>query len=181
MPIDSNTLLKRLEPIVRPVSMTGPIASGRSPLEAQGFDELLHLVSKGEVSSGAPVRVSDLIDPPLDDEQRSRLAAAADLAQAAGSRRALALLDGRGLVLDVADRTVTQELAAGVSAVTVNLDAAIFVAGEDDVIAGVVPPPGGGFVPPAIAGQIQQQEFSQPAPGAARSDGELSDRRRAAG
>ena len=123
MTIDPARLLKRLEPVVRPVSATGAVVNGRLPLESQGFDELLQLVSHGEMSSGAPVQVSDSITLALEEDQLDRLAAAADVAQAAGARRALALLDGRGLVLDVADRSVSEELTGDSSSASEAPDA----------------------------------------------------------
>ena len=130
MPIDPVQLLKQLEPAVRPV---GSRAAAAPPalFEDRSFDDLLTLVSSGSISSGRPVRATVDLDPPLDDAQRDRLAAAADLAEASGAGRALMLIDGRGLVLDVADRSITAEHSAGAPAPVIRLDAAVYVAGDE--------------------------------------------------
>jgi hypothetical protein len=67
------------------------------------------------------------------------------------------LIDGRGLVMDVASRTILEELSARDGASLVNLDAAVYVASPDEDQAGrPLGLPGGGLIPPAVARQLEQ-------------------------
>lgn len=162
MTTDPLQLLRRLEPAVRPATAPAAARHGRAPFEQQGFDELLALVSTGAVTSGEPVRPSSDagLGEPLDDDQLARLAAAADLARSAGARRAVMLIDGRSLVLDVARRELTAELTDGARTEVVELDAAVYVSAATDQtssagpLSGRVPAPGSGLVPPAVARQL---------------------------
>jgi len=150
MPIDPLQLLKQLEPAIRPGGASGTERSGRVPLEQQSFAEMLQLVSRGGVSSGRAVTVGPEVAKAkeLDEDQLARLAAAADLAEASGVRRAVMLMDGRGLIMDVAAREVTAELSAGEGSRIVDIEAAVYVAGEDEpTTASVLPYPGTGLIP----------------------------------
>lgn len=137
MAADSAYLLRRLEPAVRPAFATPPPPQRpQPPLEGQSFDELLALTQQGSVRSGRAVRWGGGgggADPasPIDEQQLARLSAAADVAEAAGARRALMLIDGRGVVLDVANRTLVAELADDGAARTVKVDAAVNVPDPD--------------------------------------------------
>ncbi len=64
------------------------------------------------------------------------------------------LIDGRGVVLDVAGRTLTAELAADPSSRIVNVDAAVYVAGEDEAPQPRPVPPSA-VAPAAVARQIE--------------------------
>ena len=125
MPINPLQLLKRLEPAVRPVA-SGRVAAARPPFEARGFDQMLALVSDGRVSSGRKVTVAFEADPPLNEAQLDRLGAAADLAESSGASSAMMLIDGRGITLDVNERTLTDELTP-TSSVVNTVDAAVYV------------------------------------------------------
>ena len=158
MTIDPSHLLKKLEPAVRPAGAPGARHVPQAPLEQQSFDELLQLVSTGSISSGRPVSLGASLpdEEELDEAALRRLAAAADLAEASGARRAVMLLDGRGLVMDVASRAVIAELSANASHRLVDIDAAVYVAGDDD--APVEPMPGqpdAGRIPAAVLEQIE--------------------------
>src|SRR6267142_1940354 len=110
MAIDSTQLLKRLNPAVRP-GMAGPSnSSAHKPIEQQSFDQLLRLASRGSICSGRQIEVGCELQPPLEAGQLERLASAADQAQAEGSSKALMLVDGRALILDVASRRIEAEL-----------------------------------------------------------------------
>lgn len=126
MAIRPGQLLKRLEPPVRPVA-TGAVTAGRPPFELMAFDEMLTLVSRGEIRSDRPVIIDGSIDMPIETSQLTRLASAADLAESEGAQRAVMLMDGRSLVMDVAARTVTRELSGHAPFVR-DIDAAVFVA-----------------------------------------------------
>jgi len=162
MVINPNQLLKRLEPSVRPAFLDGRDPAPRAPFETHEFDQMLALVSRGKVQ-GRPVEIGFEIEPEPDEPEQQRLAAAADLAEAAGVRSAVLLLDGRGLLLDVGSRTLTAELASGAGSPIVRIDAAIYVAGENDASQrGVITPgrglPGAGLLPPAVAQRLEQLE-----------------------
>lgn len=136
MALDPLHLLRRLEPAVRPVLAAGRSAAPRPPLEAQGFDDLLSLASRGSVHSGRPVQAAPGLDLALTNDQLDRLAAAADVAEAAGATRALMLIDGRSLVMDVKLRQLAQELVAVDAMRAVSVDAAVRIASADEA-----PPP----------------------------------------
>ena len=155
MTLDSAQLLRQLEPIVRPIftpSSAGPVRPG---LADQSFDELLTLAARGAIESGRRVQMTFEPKETLDDQQIARLSAAADLAEASGARRAMTLIDGRGFVLDVEQRTLTAELSAGAGSRFVHeLDAAIYVPGADEHEAELLGPPAARMPPPAVARQI---------------------------
>jgi hypothetical protein len=158
--IDASNLLRKLEPPVRPLSAPAPIGGVRVPLEEQGFGEMLALVASGAIHSDRPLEIADGADltAPIDDDDLARLAAAADLAESRGARRAVMLLGGRGVVVDVADRRVSGELTADPSRQLMEIDAAVYVTTADETApAGGTPigPPGGGIVPPAVARQLE--------------------------
>jgi len=172
VPLDPVNLLRKLEPPVRPASAPGPRLVARAPFERQGFDELLTLVSSGEIRSDRPLLVAadaGLTDA-LDDGQLARLRAATDLAQSSGASRAVMLLDGRGLVIDVAERQVTSELSSGRPEALVDVDAAVHVAAEGKVAASpAAMGPAAGLIPPGVAEQIAQAAHDAPS-GAVRTD-----------
>jgi hypothetical protein len=132
MTIDPAQLLRKLEPAIRPAAAPARAVDPQRPLEQRSFDELLTLVSAGGVDSGRPVsvRAGLALQPPLDEGQLGRLGRAVDTAAAEGSQRAVMLIDGRGLVADVAARSITDELTADAATVA-SVDAAVFVLGGD--------------------------------------------------
>jgi hypothetical protein len=130
MVLDPQALLRRLEPAVR---RGGPApAIQRVPGIAEaGFGDLLTMVASGRIRSDRAVFVAPdaAIEPPLDESQLERLAAAADEAEAAGARRAIMLLDGRGIVMDLAGRRIDAEARPGSGPLT-DIDAAVAVPGD---------------------------------------------------
>jgi hypothetical protein len=164
MAIDPIQLLKKLEPAVRPASAPFTAPGPQAPLEERSFDDLLSLVSTGSLHSGRPVTVagSARLKEDLDGSQLDRLTAAADLAEAAGARQAVMLLDGRGLVLDVAARRLTAEVGPDPARPLMNIDAAVYVAGDDEEAergaAGFGPPPVARLRPEAHAASRSSHE-----------------------
>lgn len=150
MQVDARQLLRRLDPAVRPGSV-GHDRSGRAPIESRGFDELLSLVADGSVSSGRAVRVEPQFEEPLTDEQLEALASAADRAERAGAERAVVLLESRGLLLDVPERTVRADLAEHDDDL-VQVDAVVRIGSGEPKGAPLAPP--WGAVPPALAAQL---------------------------
>lgn len=156
MVFKSIQLLKRLEPSIRPAYAGVDTTAPRSMLENQSFDQLLSLVSDGTMRSGRPVTIDFEPAEEINDEQLERLSSAADLAESAGAQRALMLIDGRGIVLDVFGRRLVNEIAQPEQDQVVPLDAAVYVAGEDErAMNGAIRFPGTGLVPPVVVKQIQ--------------------------
>ena len=157
MPIDPLQLLKRLEPAVRPVA-TGRAVGARPGFASQGFDQMLALVSDGRVSTGREITVGFAADPPLEPDQLERLKSAADVAESAGATTALMLIDGRGISLDVGQRTLTDELTSETTVLD-GVDAAVYVIDpERDRPTAPLRPGmgiwGSGLMPPGVASQF---------------------------
>ncbi len=169
MTLDSAQLLRQLEPVVRPGFTPSTPVPARPGLADQSFDELLALASRGAIESGRRVQITFEPNEALDDQQITRLSSAADLAEASGARRAITLIDGRGFVLDVAQRTLTAELSAGAGSRFVHeLDAAIYVPGADEQETKPLGPPAARMPPPAVARQIASAQ-SVALPGTGRA------------
>ncbi len=151
MTSDSLQLLKQLEPIVRP-AYAGGSAPPTGALENQPFDELLARARQGQVASGRTVTADRAGE--LSGEQVARLSSAADLAEASGAQRALLLMDGRGLLLDVASRVISAELSADDTSRLANLDAAVYVPGDDDASSPALLAPPSGVAPPGVGRQL---------------------------
>lgn len=136
MPIDPLQLLRRLEPPVRPGAAPARSGAPGAPIERRGFDDLLSLVARGSLRSERSVTVAGAahIDPPLEAGQLARLASAADEAESAGAHRAVMLIDGRGIVMDVPQRVVEDELGASPTRQRFELDAAVYVMAEDEIL-----------------------------------------------
>jgi hypothetical protein len=163
MTIDPNILLKQLEPAVRPSYAGARTGGPAAPLEHQPFDELLARAARGGIESGRPVSAAYETPEPLSPQQIERLSSAADLVEATGAQRALLLVDGRGLVLDIPSRTLSADLSADAASRVVSLDAAMYVAGESDESRGPVLPPPGGVAPRGVAEQIDAVKSNPPA------------------
>lgn len=116
-------LLKLLSPLGRPA----PASTPAHVADGAGFAAMLTGARQGELSSGLPVRVAKSANVTLSDEQLSRLAVAADRAQAQGATRALVFIDGMALRLDVSMREVTGAAQVKGGAVLTGIDAVISV------------------------------------------------------
>src|SRR6185295_3133433 len=95
------------------------------------FAALLQQARSGQIQSGREVKLSDDLGITLTDGQKTRLAAAADLAEAHGAQQAVIMLDGVGLKLDVATRTVTARVDASSPGVASGVDAVVVAPPED--------------------------------------------------
>lgn len=131
---NSNDLLRRLDPVVRPGAATSaPGASASGALfESHGFDDLLSHAMSGSIESGRAVNIASELQPPLAPDQLDRLAAAGDRSEANGAKRVLMMLDGRGLEMDIASRTIISELRPGDEARLLRVDAAMVVASPSE-------------------------------------------------
>lgn len=153
MTTNSAQLLRLLEPSVRPAfGQSGAMAGGGSaPLDQQSFAQLLGAASSGQIHSGRQIELACEPSPPLSASQMERLASAADVAEAAGARTAMMMIDGRGFVMDVQNRTITAEMSSSALARMAQVDLAMHVAADDEShFAGILPSPGSGVVPSSI-------------------------------
>ncbi|MFM9996041.1 MAG: hypothetical protein ACKVU4_09585 [Phycisphaerales bacterium] len=146
-------LLKLLLPGVGGVS-SGAASSRATTASGPDFAALLSSAQRGEVSTGLPVRLGRGCDVMLTGDQLSRLAVAADKAEAQGATRAVVLIDGQALRMDVGVREITgrADLLAGGGAVLTGIDAVISIppapsgepatgVGASEPAPGVLPPP----------------------------------------
>ena len=163
MTLDPSQLLRQLEPAVRPSFGAPSVAPARPGLADQSFQQLLTLASRGEIESGRQVQLAFEPNQSLDDEQLARLSTAADRAEASGAKRAMMLIDGRGFLLDVEQRTLNAELSAGAeSRFADGLDAAVYVLGPDDQETEPLRPPAAQMPPAQVARQIADAQSAPP-------------------
>jgi hypothetical protein len=95
------SLLKLLSP-----AAPGPAGLPPERVEGADFATLLTQARAGEVASGLPVK-NAARGLELSEDQLRRLALAADRAEAQGATRALVLIDGLTLKLDITMREIT--------------------------------------------------------------------------
>ncbi|MEX2219888.1 MAG: hypothetical protein WD749_14140 [Phycisphaerales bacterium] len=91
------------------------------------FKALLEQARKGELASGREVTLASGCGVTLTDSQLQRLAAAADRAEAQGVGRAIVLIDGMAIRLDVSIREVTGAADLSAGGVLTDIDAVIGV------------------------------------------------------
>jgi hypothetical protein len=120
-------LLRSLGAGIRPGEAGAVGAPGRAMTPAElanaPFARLLER-ARSEEPSGKPVRVMAESGVRLSDEQMQRLSQAADRAEREGATRAVVLIDGAALMLDVGVRTITGVVDQSKGAIT-GIDAVI--------------------------------------------------------
>lgn len=125
MYINASDLLKRLASGVRP---DGADASSRSrTIESEDFGALLTSVRTGEISSGRALSTRGGVETELTPAQLERLGVATDAAEAAGSRRLLAMIDGGAVTIDVADRRIEEHAESISGTVLTEIDGFVLV------------------------------------------------------
>lgn len=122
-PVSSAQLLRALGGGIRPAGPSVPPA----PADGLSFESLLSKARAGEVATGAPITVSRGAGVNLTDDQLARLSLAADRAEAQGATKALVLIDGMALSLDVGVRTITGAVDLASSAVHQGFDGVVTV------------------------------------------------------
>lgn len=127
-------LLRRLSSTTSSTPATiMPRASGApSGAGELDFAQLLTKAQAGELSSGMTVRVSPHAGVELSPMQLARLSVAADRAEAQGATRAVALIDGQAVQMDVATRTVLGKADLSGAGTITNIDSVIVVPNEGD-------------------------------------------------
>ena len=129
------SLLKLLSP-------SAPNSTGIAPERVEGadFSTLLKQARAGEISSGLPVK-NTVRGLELSADQLQRLALAADRAEAQGATRALVLIDGMAVKLDVSVREITGVADLRSGSVLTGIDAVVSMHGADGSTPQVLPVP----------------------------------------
>lgn len=120
---------------------------GAQPQPEMTFERMLELARNAELGSGVPVRVAPSAGVELTDAQMARLAGAADRLEVSGATRALVVIDGRALSLDVATRTVTGAVRIEPGTPLVGFDAVMHLPESGPAGAPTLPLPGGPVSP----------------------------------
>ncbi len=129
----SGDMLRRLGSGVRPGDVGATTAVGKPPAESQGFDALFK-AAQGAAFRSEPVKLGRGSKVELDAGQLRRLGGAVDAAEASGGSKLLAFIDGKGVIVDVASRTV-EGLAKPGSGVVNGVDAVVVVEDEPELVA----------------------------------------------
>ncbi len=130
MSVGPLALLRLLSGGIGAAIRAGSGAPAGAPAETD-FAALLEKAGKGEVESGLSVTVDEGAGVKLTDDQLARLAVAADRAEAQGATRALVLIDGMALRLDVGMRQVTGAADLKGNTPLTGIDAVISVPGTE--------------------------------------------------
>jgi|GEM_PF-657202 len=103
--------------------------STASGVSGSSFSQLFAALA--EQGSGLPVSVAKNTDLKLTEEQMKRVARAADKAQAQGASRALVMIDGQALQLDVGVRQITGKVDMNAADVLSGIDAVVWAEAKD--------------------------------------------------
>lgn len=144
-PSDAELLRSLASGVRRPgLASATPSHRGLDAREVEGasFQTLLEQARAGRVSSGLPVTIARGAGVELSDKQLEQVAAAADLAQASGAARALVMIEGKALKLDVGVRSITGVADLSAGKVVTGIDAVIQVPGGSAAPPMLVEPPG---------------------------------------
>jgi len=97
------------------------------------FIDTLAKAKEGLISSGSTIKIAKGAEVSLTPDQLKRVSAAADLAEANGAGRALILIDGQALKLDVPTRTIIGAAEGSSTAVMPDIDSVISAASTGTV------------------------------------------------
>jgi flagellar operon protein len=127
----ASDLLRMLEPGVRPAGAPGRTAQPPRPIEGQSFDQMLRSAQRGQplvFSAHAQQRLQEA-GLNFGPTQLDAIAEAAARAHAKGGRETLMLVEGRGLIVNVPNRTVVTVLDQSRmnDGVVTNIDSAVWV------------------------------------------------------
>jgi hypothetical protein len=110
-------------------------------VEGSDFASLLQLARQGQVTSDRPVSIANGANVKLSPDQMQRLAVAADRAESQGATRALVMIDGMAVKLDVSMRQVTGLADLSKPGVMTGIDCLVTTASPDPNAAAAVPLP----------------------------------------
>ena len=125
-------LLRMLGNLVTPGTVGAGRALSAPAAGSADFAGLLQKAREGKISSDRPVTISRSAEVNLTPDQLARVSIAADQAEAEGDIRALVLIDGKALKLDVSTREVTGATSLTGAGVLTNIDTVINVPGGGD-------------------------------------------------
>ena len=114
-------------------ALQGAAASAAKPANVATSDDfaaLLEQARSGKIESGVPIRVPKHLGMELNESQAERLMKAADQAEMQGAGRALVLMDGMGITIDVGTRTVTGVVDPGSPGVLNGIDAVVVASAD---------------------------------------------------
>jgi len=135
-------LLSLLGGVINAVRPDSPVPPAQT-VEGATFAELLDQAKAGEISSDLDISVAQDAGLDLTEDQLARLAVAADQAQARGASKAVVLIDGMALSLDVAGRRVTGTVSINQTGIYDGFDTIINAGDETaDAARGTLPLPG---------------------------------------
>jgi flagellar operon protein len=129
---NEQSLLRLLEPAVRPAGSPAPTSASRSrpPIDQRSFNEMLASLADRplKLSASAQQALSDR-GLNLSDEQLNALATATDRAELKGSRDALILMNQLGVIVNVPNRTVLTVLPPDrmTDGIVTQIDSAVMV------------------------------------------------------
>lgn len=148
----SNELLRSLGGIPRVgVAAASSAADDKASRGVVEFEKLLQQAKNGEARSGLPVRLGSGVEVKLSADQLARLSEAADRAEARGAARALVLIDGMALTLDVGGRTITGTLDPNDPGATTEVDAVVVAPSTKPKETSLKPPSRGTIANPSLA------------------------------
>jgi hypothetical protein len=152
--------LRALASGARPPAAATP---ARSP-DAPDFQALLRQARAGEISSGRDVTVAKRAGVDLTPGQLARVARAADRAEASGALKALVLIDGQALVLDVPAREVVGSAKLDPGAVIAGVDAVVAAPPSSSAAdpAPIPPSPPASGLTPALLRALRGPDSDQP-------------------
>jgi len=130
MATNSTDLLRGLASGVLPggIESTRQRRSTPTSLSSASFSQLFESLAKA--GSGLPVTVAGSSGVELTNEQLARVAQAADKAEAQGAQRALVMIDGQALQLDVGVRQITGKVDLNATDVLPGIDAVVWASGQ---------------------------------------------------
>jgi hypothetical protein len=123
---------------------TPGVAPGPSAAESGGaldFAKMLDQARAGQLRSGREVSIAKGAGVQLSDDQLKRISAAADIAEAQGATRALIMIDGIAMKLDVSMRQITGSVDLKSQGVLTGIDAVIHVPDIAEATPGRAPKP----------------------------------------
>lgn len=109
---------------------------------SETFQAMLDQARRGDVASGLQVKTTKDCAITLTPDQIERLSAAADIAEAYGAGRAIFLIDGQALRMDVGTRTVLGPVDVSKTGVLNEADAILTVAASNQPAQTAIAKPG---------------------------------------
>ncbi len=135
-------LLRALGSGVHAGKVGNATAAPKASATGVDFASLLDQARAGKIASNIPVRLGDGVGLDLSADQLQRLSVAGDQAEAQGAGRAVVLIDGMALSMDVATRTITGQIDLASGGTLTGVDAVVVASAPGHTgAAGVLGPP----------------------------------------